>query len=149
MRALHRIIYADDDENDRFFFARAVESVKATVEVLELKDGAELKQHLATAPDLRNTLIISDIKMPVCNGLEALAWMREHGITEKTKVIMLTSSSVPADIERARILGAHAYFEKPTVPDALGAMLTQSFAEFENDSPAGPLRIHGNLLIET
>jgi len=51
--------------------------------------------------------------MPRKNGFEVLEWLRQQRGFEKPIVVVLTSSSLAADINRAYELGANSYLVKP------------------------------------
>lgn len=58
-------------------------------------------------------LIVLDINLPGINGLDLLQVVRSLPSFDDVKVVMLTSSSEPADRARAGELGANAYIVKP------------------------------------
>jgi DNA-binding response OmpR family regulator len=56
-------------------------------------------------------LVLLDVLMPVCGGLEACRRIRAGGL--KLPVVMLSSQGTPKDVERARAAGADDYVTKP------------------------------------
>ena len=58
-------------------------------------------------------LILLDLKMPRKNGFETLEWLRRQPGLKRLVVVVLTSSSERADINRAYELGANSYLVKP------------------------------------
>jgi CheY-like chemotaxis protein len=75
------------------------------------------------------SLILLDIKMPRKDGFEVLEWMRDEGLVSEIPVVMVTSSKVQTDVERAHDLGARAYTVKPIELEELRQLLTET-AEF-------------------
>lgn len=69
-------------------------------------------RHLASQPLPR--LILCDIKMPVCNGLEFLSWMRSRPEFRHVPVIMWSSSDFEKDVRAADTAGASYYLTKPS-----------------------------------
>src|SRR5688572_22848876 len=61
-------------------------------------------------------LTLLDLKLPRVMGLEVLQWIREQPELKTLIVIILTSSRLGPDIERAYQLGANAYLVKPSTP---------------------------------
>ncbi|MGZ8901499.1 MAG: response regulator, partial [Limisphaerales bacterium] len=67
-------------------------------------------------------LILLDLKLPRVSGLELLQWIRTH-LGSRIVVIVLTSSALDSDIEKAHALGATAFLIKPTDISVLQSML--------------------------
>jgi CheY-like chemotaxis protein len=109
-----RIIVADDDGEMRTLIAHALR--RDGHEVVEVCDGMELLQYLATHQlEVENgqavDLLISDIRMPGRNGLDVLAGMR--GADWSIPVILITAVGDAQVHAEARRLGAAAVFDKP------------------------------------
>lgn len=77
-------------------------------EVLEASDGqAAVDLYVKHKP----RLVIMDIVMPVLNGLEALAKIKE--VNPEAKVIMLSSSGTKSYLLKAIEVGAADFLQKP------------------------------------
>ena len=61
-------------------------------------------------------IVLLDINMPKKSGLEVLEWIRSQPRYKSFPSLILTSSSRPEDMEKARQLGADDYLLKPTDP---------------------------------
>jgi CheY-like chemotaxis protein len=72
-------------------------------------------------------IMFLDLKMPVMNGFELLAWMRKQTYCAQIPVIVLSGSDHQNDIDRASQLGAVCYLVKPATTDDLRRLL-QTFA---------------------
>lgn len=105
------VLYADDDEEDRFLFTEAVAEVRPDVAVLLAKDGLEA---LAVLKDLNRPprLIFLDINMPRMSGFECLNELRCQERYQHVPIIMYSTSSRQEDIEHARTAGADRYIMK-------------------------------------
>ncbi len=80
----------------------------AGFEITEAKDGAEAyARYLERSFDL----ILTDILMPICDGLELLRRIRH--LNTRIPVIVLSSASDRQIVEQARKLGANGYLLKP------------------------------------
>jgi CheY-like chemotaxis protein len=51
-------------------------------------------------------LLVLDLKMPRMNGFDVLAWLRRRPEFDELAVVVLSSSSLPEDIDKAQKLGA-------------------------------------------
>ena len=112
-----RLLIADDHR----LFAEALEAVLSTEERIEVvgraADGGEA---VAMAEELGPDVIALDISMPVMDGFEAAAELEK--LAHPPAILMLTGSSAPEDIDRARRVGAKGYITK----DAIAARLVDA-----------------------
>lgn len=122
-----RYIYiADDDEDDRSFISEAILEVDPLIILREARDGMELMQIIDTLADPLPDVIFLDINMPGKGGFDCLQEIRKQdGHLKEVKVIMLSTSSDPLDIEKALELGANFYAVKPSRFDALKLFLEE------------------------
>jgi response regulator RpfG family c-di-GMP phosphodiesterase len=95
-------------EDDEFFRSAVKDFLKKSYEVIEAENGNHAKQLLdAHTPDL----IISDIKMPECSGIELLQWVikfRSH-----IPMMLMTGFSEILETTKAHDLGAKDFIPKP------------------------------------
>jgi CheY-like chemotaxis protein len=68
-------------------------------------------------------LLFLDLKMPKVSGFEVLEWLQKHNGLPPIKVVVLSSSNLPGDMQKARALGAHDYRVKPADIDDMIAMV--------------------------
>lgn len=110
-----RYIYiADDDEDDRSMFVEALLELDPTVNLKQASDGMELMNVLHTLTTPLPEIIFLDINMPGINGFECLEEIRKlEGAIHDVRVIILSTSSDPENIDRAFKLGATFYAVKP------------------------------------
>src|SRR5689334_15522743 len=109
--SMHRqntILIADDDENDIFFVKRAFQEIDVHCTFHVLKNGQEVVDYLAGNGEFSNReeyplpmMILMDLKMPVMDGFEVLAWLRSKPGIKVIPTIVFSSSDLPADITRA------------------------------------------------
>ena len=115
-----RVLIADDHK----LFAEALEAILATDDRIAVaghaRDGAEaVRLHEALQPDV----ILMDISMPIMDGIEATAAIRNA--RGDACVLMLTGSNSRADVDRSRQAGAAGYVTK----DRIAAELIDAIVE--------------------
>ena len=104
------ILVADDNSEDLDLLTLAMEA--AGYEVLQARDGDEAERlALEHQPDLT----VLDLRMPLKDGFEVAASLREAGLS----FIALSSYGEEEMVERATNAGALAYLVKPLQADQL------------------------------
>ena len=78
--------------------------------VTEADDGVDGLRKLATA---RFDLIVTDINMPIMDGLKLIHRVRNDPVHKDTPIIVITTEGSQEDRHRALQLGANAYITKP------------------------------------
>jgi CheY-like chemotaxis protein len=129
------ILLVEDDENDVFFFRRALSKVGLDLPFRLVTDGEQAMQYLngdgkysdRTAHPLPD-IIFLDLKLPYLSGIEVLEYIQKQPALGKIDVIVLTSSPEERDRSRAFELGAKEYLVKPAAPKTLQQILGR-FAE--------------------
>lgn len=82
-------------------------------------------------------IVFLDLKMPVMNGFELLAWMRAQTYCVQIPVVVLSGSDHQNDIDRASQLGAVSYLVKPATTADLRRLLHKFAGDIENRGPLG------------
>ncbi len=80
------------------------------VKVTEANDGVDALKKLAAA---RFDIILSDINMPIMDGLKLVKRVRTDPVHKDVPIVMVTTESAEEDRQRALSLGANAYLTKP------------------------------------
>lgn len=116
------LLLVEDSEDDAFFFRYALEKSGLDCPLQHLTNGAEAVDFLRSLslsdPHAIPPVMFLDLKMPVLNGFEVLAWLQTQPFVNRIRVIVLTGSDVQSDKVHAFQLGALAYLVKPiSVPD--------------------------------
>jgi DNA-binding NarL/FixJ family response regulator len=107
MSAKIRVMIVDDHPFLLSGISAEIGSENDMTVVATARDGTEaLKLYQEVRPDLA----LVDIRMPKMNGLDFISALRRFD--PEARVIMLTTSSADAQIERAFRLGARAYLLK-------------------------------------
>lgn len=114
-----RILVIEDNEVNRFLLRRYLSAGKH--DVVEAKDGLE---GVNLAGQSAFDVILTDISMPVLDGVEATKRIRNsNGPSAKARIIALTAHALPDDIARFRAAGMDACMTKPISRDTLLARL--------------------------
>jgi CheY-like chemotaxis protein len=139
------VLVIDDDPSIRELCAACL--ADAGVVVLEAPDGQRgLEQAVAIRPDL----VITDISMPVLDGLRLAAALRRDNRTEKIPLIFLTGESAASFEARGLELGVFAHLAKPFDPDVLLALATGMLGLFAEAQAAvvTPIRRAAALFVD-
>ena len=122
-----RVLIADDHPLFRIGLSYALAAQGFDV-VGQAEDGAQaVKQSELHQPDV----VLLDVKMPRCNGIDACRAIRER--VPGVFVALLTTFEEEAVIQAARAAGAQGFFSKETPPAELTKRLTKMLAEPERD----------------
>ena len=126
---MHRpctILIVDDDENDIFFVKRAFTEINVHCMFHMLKNGQECVDYLQGIGEYANRekfpmpmMILMDLKMPIMDGFQVLAWLRGRPGIKVIPTIVFSSSDLPNDITRAYELGANSFMTKSVTYDGL------------------------------
>jgi CheY-like chemotaxis protein len=115
------ILLVEDNPDDIFFVKRAFKANEITNPLHIVQDGQQAIDYLSGAGPFADReqyplpfLILIDLKLPIRPGLEVLEWLHEQADLRHVIVVVLTSSHLDVDIERAYDLGAHSFLVKPS-----------------------------------
>ena len=115
-----RALIIDDSAVMRKVVERALR--QAGIDLSEVLQAANGLEGLA---QLRNSgpceLILSDINMPVMDGLQFLEQRREEGLAPGVPVVMITTEGSEPLVLRAIAAGARGYICKPFTPEQVRA----------------------------
>ena len=84
--------------------------------IIEAVDGVDALKKLTTE---RVDLVITDINMPMMDGLKLIALIRGDARTKSLPIIIVTTEGAEEDRKRGLALGADAYIPKPIQPSEL------------------------------
>ncbi len=123
-----RILVVDDDPGIRALCAAVLGA--EGYEVTEAADGREgLTRALSDEPDL----VLLDVNMPILDGYQLAAALREGERTRHLPVVFVTGEPEPEVEGHAYAVGALGFFAKPFEPSALAELVRRLFS---NSGPA-------------
>jgi two-component system, chemotaxis family, response regulator Rcp1 len=113
------ILLLENEENDVFFFRRALSSLGFRGAVQVVQNTSLARAYLEGRPPYHvrdyhpmPDLIISDMKMPGGSGLEFLNWVRFHPEFKSIPFAMLSGSMMEQELKAAVESGALLYKRK-------------------------------------
>jgi two-component system, response regulator len=106
---MFHLLLAEDNPVDVLLVREALRRSSIAVDVMIAYDGEEALK-LLQEPKLKPDLILLDLNIPKVDGFAVL---EQHHIDDGPPVVVFTSSTNPADKQRALELGAQDYFVKP------------------------------------
>jgi len=110
-----RALIVDDSSVMRKIVERCLRQAGMDLgQVLEASNGAEA---LALVNANQFDLILSDINMPVMDGLEFVRHLKEVESAKNTPIVMITTEGGEKHVLEALSLGAKGYIRKPFTPD--------------------------------
>ena len=112
--APYRILIVDDDANLAFHYAMLLQ--RAGMETQVLTDSARI---LEVLPDFQPELILMDLYLPLCTGIELAAVIRQQEAYVGTPIVFFsveTDTGIHLDAMRA---GGDDFLIKPIAPDHL------------------------------
>lgn len=117
MGSIGKVLIVDDHSLFRSGLARLL-AAKGVEVVGVAEDGFEA---IECAERLQPNIILMDVRMPRCDGLEATRIITTR--FPSTRVVILTVSEDDADLFAAIRAGAHGYLLKSVAPDELVRLL--------------------------
>jgi CheY-like chemotaxis protein len=134
------VLVVDDNQDDVFLLGDAISSVISGCRLLSVADGVEAEDLLKRMEGDQESglpfVIFTDVNMPRHNGFQLLEWVKQRPRCAGIPVVMVSTFDNPADLERARELGAAACLRKPPKPEE-AQRLTASimYGNHENSHP--------------
>ncbi len=114
----------DDDEDDLLLMQMAFNYMDARLMIKTLLDGEDLLVHLQETSDSPE-LVVLDLNMRRMGGLKTLEFVRSIDKYNRLPVVVLTTSSNPADKRNSVALGANDYYIKPASFNELTVLASQ------------------------
>ena len=109
-----RVLVADADADTRTLYQTVLPL--AGCEVIEAPDGRDALTKALVQPP---TLIISELRLPLVDGYALCEILRRDAATHAVPILVVTTETRPAALDRIRKAGATAVLIKPTLPDAI------------------------------
>lgn len=125
---MYRILIVEDEKDAREGLAELIRQYDSSIEVAVCRDGLQGYQ---TALQIRPDIIISDIRMPGCDGLTMARKLQ--GRHFQGKILLLTGYADFRYAQQAIRYGITEYILKPIVPDEFLPLLRRYLQEAERE----------------
>jgi CheY-like chemotaxis protein len=122
----NRILVVDDDLDDQLLISDAFTHSGQPCE-LAFADNGKCALDLMKNSEYKPELIILDLNMPVMNGFDVLKYLRTNGQLARIPVVVFTTSSETASVEKSYDLGANSYVVKPKTFPQLETLVADLF----------------------
>ena len=130
MTVPHTVLVVDDEPDILLLHRLNLEA--AGHRVVLAADGVTALERIA---EERPDAVVLDVMMPVLDGWGVLERLRTD--PSPPPVLVVSAKSSPADVNRARQLGAGDYLAKPYDPEELLRRVARLLASAEHDLPDG------------
>jgi CheY-like chemotaxis protein len=114
------ILLVEDDPNDVLLIQRAFQKAGFHNSLKVVRNGDQAIEYLSGEDAYADRerfplpfLILLDLKMPGTDGFEVLTWARNVPSLKRLLIVVLTSSNLQTDVDKAYELGANSYLVKP------------------------------------
>ncbi len=122
------IVVVDDDEEERLVVLDRLERARIPNPIVPCRSVKEVIIRLIDSwtsgqPEQWPCLLLLDLKMPKLTGFDLLTWLNAQPDIRDLKVVVISSSANPADMDRAKALGAAGYMMKFPSAECLAAIV--------------------------
>ena len=104
-----RFLVVEDSPTMRQLISFSLKRFKGC-KIVEAVDGVDALKKLQTE---EVDMILTDINMPVMDGLKLVSLIRQNPKTKELPIVIITTEGAQEDRDRGLALGANAYISKP------------------------------------
>ncbi len=123
----YNILIVDDSRSMRKVIIKTLKL--SGFDIGEIYEASNGKEALEVLESNWVDLILSDIHMPVMNGIEFVKNLRKNEMYKDIPVILITTESNEERLNEAIALGAQGYIRKPFQPEQIREYLTGIMGE--------------------
>ncbi|HKJ29659.1 MAG: response regulator [Deltaproteobacteria bacterium] len=105
----YKVLVVEDSPTMRQLIVFALKRIRG-FQIVEANDGVDGLKKLSSD---KFDLIVTDINMPIMDGLKLVSMVRNDPNYKETPIIIITTEGATEDRERALALGANEYITKP------------------------------------
>ncbi len=105
----YKILIVEDSPTMRQLMLFSLKKL-SDVDLTEASDGVDALRKL---PEEKFDLVLTDINMPVMDGLKLLTMMKNNPTYKDIPVVVITTEGREEDRKQGMALGAHDYIPKP------------------------------------
>lgn len=127
-----RVLLVEDDKNLSFILKSSLEQMIGGYQVMVAQNGREGLELLDQEPF---DVIVSDVEMPVMDGMTMVKHIRLHH--PDLPIVFITGLTTARDVINGYQSGADFYIKKPFLPEELHAHL-QAVLKIKQNAPSAP-----------
>jgi two-component system chemotaxis response regulator CheY len=118
------ILIVDDSSLTRKAIRRIIDMIDLDAELtLEAEDGQKALEVIA---ENHIDLVLADLNMPIMDGMEMIFHLRGDEKTKSIPVVIVSTESSTARVEKLLADGVNNYLHKPFTPEKLKDIITQT-----------------------
>ncbi len=123
-----RVLLVDDDPVFNTLHKKLLERTGMPMQISSAHNGQDamflINEYFTGVRDLPD-LVLLDLDMPTMDGFSFLEAFKRipFGKFHNPKIVILTSSSNPRDVQRVKSLGVYKYLTKPLTEETLRKLL--------------------------
>ncbi len=107
------VLHVDDSPEMRELLKRACNKPEIGLHYVGTDDGEEALRLIAAGTGPEKLLLLLDLHMPGMSGIDVLDALKERGLQERVRAIVLSSSTDIVDRDACLARGAVQYWVKP------------------------------------
>ncbi|MDO9373316.1 MAG: response regulator [Bacteroidota bacterium] len=130
-------LLVDDDQEDTQLFEEILNEVDPRIGFEAAQNGKVALQKLRNREAALPNLIFLDLNMPLMNGKECLAELKQDPALKNIPVIIYTTSAHSRDIEETLMAGALCFITKPMGLKDLRCVLSSIASSLPNQLENG------------
>lgn len=117
----YNVLFVDDSSSMRKIMLKTIKMSGFPIkDLLEAENGEEA---LEKCRDHWVDIIITDIYMPVMDGLQFIEHLQQDEVLRSVPVVVVSSDGREPVIEKAKTLGVVQYLKKPFQPETIAEVL--------------------------
>ena len=105
----YKVLVVEDSPTMRQLIVFALKRIRG-FQIVEANDGVDALKKLSAE---KFDLILTDINMPIMDGLKLVSMVRNDANYKETPIIVITTEGATEDRERALALGSNEYITNP------------------------------------
>lgn len=129
-----KLILADDDVDDRFFFKDSLSKLPIATNLTTVTNGVELMALLLTAEEDLPDVIFLDLNMPLKSGFECLSEIMANEKFKNLPIIIYSTSLDEPVVNSLYDKGAFHYIRKPGEYSKLKDVIFKGLSSLVNKS---------------
>ena len=109
-----KVLYADDDLDDKAWVSEACRALACALDIHFVENGREAMEYLSVCSgESLPGLIVLDLNMPELDGRQTLKRIKDDPRYQEIPVLIVTTSTNALDKDICNRLGASLYLTKP------------------------------------